>query len=93
MPGSGRSPTSNDIVAERGGEPQLILHILPQRLFYMMYALGVIRSIPVFIKTRLAHGLIAAGPESFSSCGSLSTVGWLWRPRAQAANPRPEASC
>lgn len=93
MPGSGRSPTSNDIVAERGEEPQLILHILPQRLFYMMYALGVIRSIPVFIKTRLAHGLIAAGPESFSSCGSLSTLGWLWRPRAQAANPWPEASC
>lgn len=93
MLGSGRSPTRNDIVAERGGEPQLILHILPLHLFYMMYALGVICSISVFIKTRLAHGLIAAGPESFSSCGSPSTLGWLRRPRAQAANPWSEASC
>lgn len=37
----------------------------------MMYILGVICSIPAFIKTRLVQGLMASGPESFSSRGSL----------------------
>lgn len=47
----GLSPTGSDIVVERGGAPQLILHIVPLHLFYMMYILGVICNVPVFIKT------------------------------------------
>lgn len=39
-----------DIAVERGGEPQLILHVLPLHSFYMTYALGVICNIPVFIR-------------------------------------------
>lgn len=45
------SPTGSDIVVERGGEPQLIVYIVPLHLFYMMYILGVICNVPVFIKT------------------------------------------
>lgn len=63
-------PAGKSIRVERGGKPQLILHVLLPHSFYVTYTLGMICNIPVLIKTRMAQCPMAAGPESSSSCGS-----------------------